>query len=50
LQKTLVAVLVVDTMAKGGTAGVVTFDTTVLNQNGEAVRVYRDKLVVKKRG
>ena len=40
---------VADTMAKGGTAGVVTFDTTVLNQNGEAVLVYWDKLVVKKR-
>ena len=39
-----------DTMAKGGTAGVVTFDTSVLNQNGEAVLVYRDKLVIKKRG
>ena len=41
---------VADTMAKGGTAGVVTFDTSVLNQNGEAVLVYRDKLVIKKRG
>ena len=40
---------VLDTMAKGGTAGVVTFDTAVLNQNGEAVLVYRDKLVIKKR-
>ena len=40
---------VADTMAKGGAAGVVTFETTVLNQNGEAVLVYRDKLVVKKR-
>jgi 3-hydroxybutyryl-CoA dehydratase len=40
---------VLDTMAKGGTAGVVTFDTSVLNQNGEAVLVYRDKLVIKKR-
>ena len=40
---------VADTMAKGGTAGVVTFDTSVLNQNGEAVLVYRDKLVIKKR-
>ena len=40
---------VADTMAKGGSAGVVTFETTVLNQNGEAVLVYRDKLVVKKR-
>jgi 3-hydroxybutyryl-CoA dehydratase len=41
---------VADTMAKGGTAGVVTFDTSVLNQNGEAVLVYRDKLVIKRRG
>ena len=41
---------VADTMAKGGTAGVVTFDTTVLNQHGEPVLVYRDKLVIKKRG
>jgi len=40
---------VADTMAKGGTTGVVTFDTTVLNQKDEAVLVYRDKLVVKKR-
>jgi acyl dehydratase len=40
---------VADTMAKGGTAGVVTFETTVLNQNEEAVLVYRDKLVIKKR-
>ena len=40
---------VADTMAKGGTAGVVTFDTTVLNQNGEAVLVYRDKIAVKTR-
>jgi acyl dehydratase len=40
---------VADTMAKGGAAGVVTFDTTVLNQNEEAVLVYRDKLVIKKR-
>jgi hypothetical protein len=28
---------------------VITFDTTVLNQKDEAVLVYRDKLVVKKR-
>lgn len=40
---------VLDTLAKGGTAGVVTFDTAVLNQNGEAVLVYRDKLVIKRR-
>jgi 3-hydroxybutyryl-CoA dehydratase len=40
---------VVDAIAKGGEAGVVTFDTTVLNQNEEPVLVYRDKLVIKKR-
>ena len=40
---------VVDTMAKGGVMGVVTFDTTVLNQHGETVLVYRDKLAIKKR-
>jgi len=40
---------VVDAMAKGGEAGVVTFDTTVLNQNQEPVLVYRDRLVIKKR-
>src|SRR5437870_8324986 len=39
---------VVDTMAKGA-VGVVTFDTTVLNQNGETVLVYRDKLAIRKR-
>ena len=40
---------VVDTLTKGGEVGVVTFDTAVLNQNGETVLVYRDKLVIKKR-
>ena len=40
---------VLDTMAKGGTSGVVTFDTSVVNQNAEAVLVYRDKRVIKKR-
>jgi acyl dehydratase len=30
-------------------AGVVTFETSVFNQNGEPVLVYRDKLAVKKR-
>jgi acyl dehydratase len=39
----------IDAITKGGTAGVVTFETTVLNQNGEAVIVYKDKLVIKKR-
>ena len=40
---------VADAMAKGGVSGVVTFDTTVVNQKEEAVLVYRDKLVIKKR-
>jgi Acyl dehydratase len=40
---------VADAMAKGGVSGVVTFDTTVVNQKDEAVLVYRDKLVIKKR-
>jgi acyl dehydratase len=34
---------------KGADRGVVTFETTVLNQNGEAVIVYTDKLLVKVR-
>lgn len=41
---------VADTMTKGSAVGVVTFETTVLNQRAEAVIVYRDKLVIKKRG
>jgi acyl dehydratase len=40
---------VADAIAKGGEVGVVTFETSVLNQHGETVLVYRDKLVVKKR-
>src|SRR2546428_5791536 len=40
---------VVDTLTKGGEVGVVTFDTTVLNQKQETVLVYRDKLAIKKR-
>ena len=40
---------VVEAAAKGGAAGVVTFETTVLNQNGEAVLVYKDKLAIKRR-
>jgi len=40
---------VVETTAKGDAAGVVTFDSTVLNQRGETVLVYRDKLVIRKR-
>ena len=40
---------VIDAMAKSSEMGVVTFETTVLNQNGESVLVYRDKLAIKKR-
>ena len=40
---------VVEAMAKGGTAGVITFETTVLNQHEEPVLVYKDKLAVKMR-
>jgi 3-hydroxybutyryl-CoA dehydratase len=40
---------VADAMAKGGEVGVVTFETSVLNQHGETVLVYRDKLAVRKR-
>ena len=40
---------VADTLAKGGEAGVVTFDSTVVNQNDETVLVYRDRLVIKRR-
>jgi len=43
------SVHVVDTMAKGIEVGVVTFETTVLNQNGETVLAYKDKLVIKQR-
>ena len=34
---------------KGTDRGVVTFETTVLNQNGETVIIYTDKLLVKAR-
>jgi len=40
---------VAEAIAKSSEMGVVTFETTVLNQNGEAVLVYRDKLAIKKR-
>ena len=40
---------VVDALAKSSDIGVVTFETKVLNQNGETVLVYRDKLVIKRR-
>jgi 3-hydroxybutyryl-CoA dehydratase len=39
---------VADAMAKGE-VGVVTFETSVVNQNGETVLVYKDKLAIKKR-
>ena len=35
---------------RGLDRGVITFNTQVLNQNGEPVIVYRDKLMVKARG
>jgi len=34
---------------KGADRGVVTFETTVLNQNGETVLIYTDKLLLKAR-
>ena len=40
---------VADAMSKGGEVGVITFETSVLNQNGETVLVYKDKLAIKKR-
>ena len=40
---------VAEAMGKGGTAGVITFETTVFNQHGEPVLVYRDKLAVQRR-
>ena len=40
---------VLDTLSKGSAMGVVTFETTVLNQSDETVLVYRDKLAIKKR-
>jgi acyl dehydratase len=39
---------VVETLSKSSAMGVVTFETTVVNQNGETVLVYRDKLAIKK--
>jgi acyl dehydratase len=41
--------IVLDALSKGSAMGVVTFETTVLNQSGETVLVYRDKLAIKKR-
>jgi len=40
---------VIDREPKAAGRGVVTFETTVLNQNGEAVLVYSDKVLVKAR-
>jgi 3-hydroxybutyryl-CoA dehydratase len=40
---------VLDTLSKSSVMGVVTFDTTVLNQRGETVLVYRDKLAIKQK-
>ena len=40
---------VFDTVSKTSVMGVVTFDTTVVNQRGETVLVYRDKLAIKLR-
>jgi 3-hydroxybutyryl-CoA dehydratase len=39
---------VAEAIAKGP-AGMITFDTTVVNQSGEPVLVYRDKLAIKRR-
>ena len=41
---------VIATDRKGPGRGVITFNTQVLNQHGEPVVVYRDKLMVKARG
>lgn len=40
---------VVDAVSKVEDVGIVTFETTVLNQDGATVLVYRDKLVIKRR-
>ena len=40
---------VIDKKQKGPDRGVVTFETTVLNQNNETVIIYYDKLLVKAR-
>ncbi len=40
---------VTETREKSVNRGVVTFETTVLNQNSEAVIIYTDKLLVKRR-
>jgi 3-hydroxybutyryl-CoA dehydratase len=40
---------VIEAHEKGATRGVVTFETSVLNQHGEPVVVYHDKLLLKRR-
>src|SRR5437016_12294760 len=40
---------VADAVAKGGEVGVITFETSVVNQHGETVLLYKDKLAIKKR-
>ncbi len=40
---------VLDKQEKDATRGVVTFETTVLNQNDEPVIVYQDKLLLKRK-
>ena len=44
-----VAKRVIETQAKDDARGVVTFETNVLNQRGEPVIVYQDKLLVKRK-
>ena len=44
-----IAKKVVSKQPKGGGRGLITFETTVLNQHGETVVVYFDKLLVKAR-
>jgi 3-hydroxybutyryl-CoA dehydratase len=41
---------VVDKQEKGPDRGVLTYETNVVNQNGEPVIVYTDKLMIKRRG
>jgi len=41
--------LVTDKQVKAGSRGVVTFETTVLNQDDKAVVIYTDRLMVKAR-
>ena len=41
---------VVEKKEKGDGRGLVTFDTSVVNQKGDPVLVFRDKLLVKRKG